>query len=408
MLPDLRIVVGAVVITALLGMAGVGLFAGVRLMHHAKMGPLEAARNAAFTDNSEWNQFYEPGSVRRFVGLARKAEAIEAAQAAAKDRAEIVASPSAAIALQPAEMPQSPIGMEAAPSSAAVSTPEEQAVEIAPASSTVPTTPAAPDRPHEIAAAQTSDVPMAAVPAVTARESHSTEAPMAAEPLLHAPDQPVIANNSATAGRTAAPSDTTPMDAHESNGDQAPSHTTSENAGAENDPPAAVDRIATAPSTVFKPSAPGSGQSPPPSEVPTRSPPPARASATVPPPRHAPPAVKHAAQGPEAAPERHRAASAPRARAGVSRQRYAAPQPYGPQWNGSQWTDPQPPHQSRAAPQLTGQPQFGPYFPYGSQPPTAAQRRAQQYRAQQHGAPAYDPRQFAPPQPSYNNPYGWR
>ena len=58
-------------------MFGVGLFVSARLSHQAKMGPLESSRNLAFTDSAEWNQFYDAGSVRRFVGLARQGEAQE-------------------------------------------------------------------------------------------------------------------------------------------------------------------------------------------------------------------------------------------------------------------------------------------------------------------------------------------
>jgi hypothetical protein len=43
-----------------------------------------------------------------------------------------------------------------------------------------------------------------------------------------------------------------------------------------------------------------------------------------------------------------------------------------------------------------GGPKFGPYFPYGSTPPTAQQLRAQQSRS---------PRQ---PAQTYNDPFGWR
>ena len=67
MLPDLRFVFGALMIIAITGMIGVGLFVSARLFQQAKVGPLESSRNLAFTDSAEWNQFYEPGSVRRFV-----------------------------------------------------------------------------------------------------------------------------------------------------------------------------------------------------------------------------------------------------------------------------------------------------------------------------------------------------
>jgi hypothetical protein len=48
-----------------------------------------------------------------------------------------------------------------------------------------------------------------------------------------------------------------------------------------------------------------------------------------------------------------------------------------------------------------GGPKFGPYFPYGSTPPTAQQRRAQQSRSQQQTAPRQ-------PDQTFDYPFGWR
>lgn len=136
--------------------------------------------------------------------------------------------------------------------------------------------------------------------------------------------------------------------------------------------------------------------------------------------------VKQAAPEPEREPERSRPSVPSRARVALPRQRNA-PQSDGPQWNGTQWVDPQhfgpPQHQSGAlsyAPQEfsaqpPGGPQFGPYFPYGSRPPTAQRPRAPQSRSPQPGAVYDDSRQFAPQQPaprqpaqSFNDPYRWR
>ena len=77
MLPNLRFVIGAILATAFLGAASVGLFATVRPPHQAKVGPLEASRTEAFGDRADWNQFADPDAARRFGSLTRMAEAIE-------------------------------------------------------------------------------------------------------------------------------------------------------------------------------------------------------------------------------------------------------------------------------------------------------------------------------------------
>ena len=77
MLPNLRFVIGAILATAFLGAASVGLFATVRSPHQAKVGPLEASRTEAFGDRADWNQFADPDAARRFGSLTRMAEAIE-------------------------------------------------------------------------------------------------------------------------------------------------------------------------------------------------------------------------------------------------------------------------------------------------------------------------------------------
>ena len=81
MLPDLRFVFGALITLALMGMVAVGLFVSARLTLQSKVGPLEASRTSVFTDSIEWNQFYDAGSVRRFVGLSPRGEARETADA---------------------------------------------------------------------------------------------------------------------------------------------------------------------------------------------------------------------------------------------------------------------------------------------------------------------------------------
>lgn len=147
----------------------------------------------------------------------------------------------------------------------------------------------------------------------------------------------------------------------------------------------------------------------------------AKVAAPVPP-AHSAARVKQAA--PE--PERSRPSIPARARVALPRQRNVQPSD-GPQWNGTQWVDPQhfgpSQYQSGALSyahepyqaQPPGGPQFGPYFPYGSRPPGAQRSRAQQNRSPQADAPRYDSRQLAPqqiaprqPAQSYNNPYAWR
>jgi hypothetical protein len=99
----------------------------------------------------------------------------------------------------------------------------------------------------------------------------------------------------------------------------------------------------------------------------------------------------------ERQPERSRPATPARPRVAVPRQRPAPridgpqridPQQFGPQQSGTMSYAPQ---QNNTLP--PGGPQFGPYFPYGSTPPTAQQLRAQQSRS---------------PQPAYTDPFGWR
>jgi len=51
MLPDLRFLIGAVVATALLGVAALGLTAAVHIAHQSKIGPMEASRMLAYTPN---------------------------------------------------------------------------------------------------------------------------------------------------------------------------------------------------------------------------------------------------------------------------------------------------------------------------------------------------------------------
>ena len=115
MLPDFRFVIGAAVVTALLGMTGLGLFASTQLSQPGKKGPLETARSLAFTDHAEWNQFYDADSVRRFVVLGPRAEAAVVPDDAAERRSEEPATAVRAIALLPLETPEAGSRDEAIP-----------------------------------------------------------------------------------------------------------------------------------------------------------------------------------------------------------------------------------------------------------------------------------------------------
>jgi hypothetical protein len=75
MLPDFRFVLGAILAIAVLAVTGLGLVASVRLVHEARLGPLEDGRSLAYAGHPEWNQFYDPDGARRFEGLAGRPEA---------------------------------------------------------------------------------------------------------------------------------------------------------------------------------------------------------------------------------------------------------------------------------------------------------------------------------------------
>ena len=85
MLPDFRFVIGAVLAAAVLAVTALGLLTAARVTHQTKSGPLETSRNLVFDDRSDWNQFYDPDSARRFGELARKADAPEASTQPAAD-----------------------------------------------------------------------------------------------------------------------------------------------------------------------------------------------------------------------------------------------------------------------------------------------------------------------------------
>jgi hypothetical protein len=70
---------------SLLAVVCLSLVAAVYVIHQGKKGPLELSRNLPFDNQSDWNQFYDPESARRFAAFAHRAseEAREAADVAA-------------------------------------------------------------------------------------------------------------------------------------------------------------------------------------------------------------------------------------------------------------------------------------------------------------------------------------
>ncbi len=354
----------SVVFVAFAALAALALLASARLSQQSKVETLEASRNPV-ADHAEWNQFYDAVSERRFFELGRPSEVAQPADAAPEKRA------TGDVASVPATTPMS---AEQAPSTS-----------IAPVATT--TSPAMPHSTSSEPAAKT-DAPSTQT-AVLPDRSHekADNAAVPAEPSRHQEQ------------REAVPSV----------------------AVAERTPPAVVNPLATAPLPANDANADKSTQVMTSTAAPPASTPRAKVATPVPPVRSAA-RVKQAAPQSEREPERSRPTTPPRARVALPKQR-PAPQP-----GGSQWVDPQhfgpPQHQSGAlsyAPrqdsvQPPGGPQFGPYFPYGSSPPSTQRSRAQQVRSpQQFDAPRYNsrqptPHQMAPrpPAQSYNNPYGWR
>ena len=423
MLPDLRFVFGGLITLALMGMVSVGLFVSARLTLQSKVGPLEASRTSVFTDSIEWNQFYDAGSVRRFVGLSPRGEARETEDAPPEHRTEPLSGAPSAIAVAPVDLPTA--DRLAAPAAATTST----VTGVTSPADGPTTTPALPEPARESPASEraavesmerTPDLKPGAAETIVA---HTPAIPLPAAPSLAEDGPPTtIPVAEAQEVRAAAVAVET-----ENGSDQEPWETTSavkdgpETAGRATDGPTATlpsparaDEITAPPAMPLpKPLPP---TAPPPS---TAAPRPAAslAKAAVP-----PPAIRRTTPGKrvrpvvDSEPARSRAVSTPRARALASRQR-PAPQTFVPPPNA-----PQPP---------PGQPVFGPYFPYatpqpgsvqfgpqfGQQAPDQRSRQpAPRARAAQYPAPsAFDPRQLAPqprspapPQPNYGPAYGWR
>jgi hypothetical protein len=68
---------------SLLAVVCLSLVAAVYVIHQGKVGPLELSRNLPFGNQSDWNQFYDPESARRFAAFVHRADASEAAGEAA-------------------------------------------------------------------------------------------------------------------------------------------------------------------------------------------------------------------------------------------------------------------------------------------------------------------------------------
>src|SRR5262247_3564599 len=182
MLPNFRFVIGAVLATMVLAVAALGLFTATRLTHQAKVGPLETARNLAFDDRSDWNQFYDPENARRFEELARRSDTSAQQSANAPAEAAPPAGAAAAIVAPPSDAAP-PMDLSAAGLSGA----DLNAAEWAAPATAVPGTPEPPrvmpavDEPRETGALTAPDA----------------QPPRVEEPTPLVPDEPPAAGEQA-------------------------------------------------------------------------------------------------------------------------------------------------------------------------------------------------------------------
>ena len=402
MLPDLRFVFGALMIIAITGMIGVGLFVSARLFNQAKMGPIESGRNLAFTDSAEWNQFYEPGSVRRFVGLARQGEAREIGDLPPEHRSHPAAPAALAVDLAPVEVAEQDDGVETAPLSvrpsvvadpaaADVAPPQQKALAVA--------APSMPDQTSEASVTERTPVvnadtvaeikPGAAETVVV----HSVPMPIRSEPA--AADEPAGTRTPGSTDGSAAGAIAVET---QNRSDQEPSGTTPAATTEMSDPAAVTGKVKTATAAAPETALPQRQKASPPAAPH----PPAAVAKVVAPARTARTPVKRAVRDDDDEDERPRAASPARKRTLASRPR-TAPQVHAPQRNGTQRVDARqpPPGQPVFGPNFpyatpqSRQPVFGPHFPYAT--PQARRQPAER-------APQY--RTYS--QPSYGAAYGWR
>lgn len=103
MLPDFRFLIGAVLATGMLSVAGFGLVTAVRLSHEARVGPSDSSQSLAFNDRADWNQFSDPELARRFELLGHQAEEIDAVLV--PDTTPVPDAPTEASAPQPVVAP---------------------------------------------------------------------------------------------------------------------------------------------------------------------------------------------------------------------------------------------------------------------------------------------------------------
>jgi hypothetical protein len=115
-------------VRSLLVVVCLSLVAAVYVIHQGKVGPLELSRNLPFDNQSDWNQFYDPESARRFAAFVHRADASEAAGEAADVAADAMQPATAAAGVDvrhrfpaaespaPASPAASDTAMEAAPS----------------------------------------------------------------------------------------------------------------------------------------------------------------------------------------------------------------------------------------------------------------------------------------------------
>jgi hypothetical protein len=126
MLSNLRFVIGAVLVAAALAVIVPALFTSNRLTHQAKVGPLETSRNLPFDDRSDWNQFYDPESTRRFEELARKPDAsTQQAGNGPADAAPAASTDSEVAALPPDAAPSADLAMPSAADLTSTEAPRE-------------------------------------------------------------------------------------------------------------------------------------------------------------------------------------------------------------------------------------------------------------------------------------------
>ena len=347
----------SLVLIALAGLVGIGLLASGRLWQQTKE-PLEVSRNLILTDHAEWNEFYDA-----VVGFGRTAETVAPADAVPENREAGNVVNFLTTTRMSRDQAPSPSTAPAATTTSPVAPHSASSELSAKTDAPPPQTAAAPDRPQEMGGAT--------------KPSWDQERPKSPTSV----------------------------------------------AASERAPPAVADPLATAPITGFHANADKSKQRMTPPVAPLASTRRAKVAAPVSAAYVA--RVKQAASELEQEPARSRPSIPSRTRVALPKQRYAPPSE-GPHWDPTQRVDPQHisrPHQAGALSYAPSQydaqppdgPQFGPYFPYGSRPPTAQRSRRQEDRSRQPFAPSNDAQQFAPrqmeprqPAQSFNNPYDWR